>query len=451
MDISGTESTEILFGTESSENIFGFAGSDTLQALGGDDAIFGNQDNDWIDCGQGFDTVYGGKNDDFILGGFDDDYLRGDLESDEIYGEDGDDSLFGGKFPDTLIGGNGNDNLYGDLGSDILTGGEGADFFWLRPEGEGTDEITDYQDGVDSLMLPDDLTFNDLIIQPGNGNQTIISIANTGEQLVILENVSSDNVTAEDFEGTIPLTEEPTNSLSNTIDLGNLDGTQTQSDAVGDNNPIDVYRFTLDAPKDLNLQLQGLSADADLYLIEDVNGNNLFDAVDEGPETSAVIDSSSNGENQSETINFTQLPAGTYFVGVSQYEGETNYDLTLTATGFTPQTDWLDDTPETAFDIGVLQSEQIFQDFVGSSDSNDYYKFTLNGLSDFYLFLENLTADADVELTNSTGNVIDYSINSGNNPEEIQSLDLAAGEYYVRVYSTPESNTDYDLTFGPIL
>ena len=49
------------------------------------------------------------------------------------------------------------------------------------------------------------------------------------------------------------------------------------------------------------------------------------------------------------------------------------------------------------------------------------------------------------------GNVIDYSINSGNNPEEIQSLDLAAGEYYVRVYSTPESNTDYDLTFGPIL
>ncbi|MFM6401629.1 MAG: hypothetical protein ACKPFF_33550, partial [Planktothrix sp.] len=149
--------------------------------------------------------------------------------------------------------------------------------------------ITDYQDGVDSLMLPDDLTFNDLIIQPGNGNQTIISIANTGEQLVILENVSSDNVTEADFGAIISQTEESTISFSNAVDLGNLDGTQTQSDAVGDNNPINFYRFTLDAPKDLNLQLQGLSADADLYLIEDVNGNNLFD---QGLDTSEVIDSS---------------------------------------------------------------------------------------------------------------------------------------------------------------
>ncbi|MFM6397428.1 MAG: PPC domain-containing protein, partial [Planktothrix sp.] len=102
------------------------------------------------------------------------------------------------------------------------------------------------------------------------------------------------------------------------------------------------------------------------------------------------------------------------------------------------------DTPEAALNIGVLQAEQTFQDFVGSSDANDYYKFTLNGISDFNLSLENLSADADVKLTDSTGNEIDFSANAGNNSETIQSLGLQAGDYYLQVYSFT-GDTDYNL------
>ncbi|HEY9864892.1 MAG TPA: pre-peptidase C-terminal domain-containing protein, partial [Candidatus Obscuribacterales bacterium] len=243
------------------------------------------------------------------------------------------------------------------------------------------------------------------------------------------------------FGGTFTGTEALTLNLSNAIDLGILNDTQTQSDTVGNNNPIDFYRFTLDAPKDLNLQLQGLSADADLYLIEDVNGNNLWD---ENLDTSEVILNSSGAGVDPETIDFTQLAAGTYFVGVAQYEGETNYDLTLTATGFTPRTDGAGNTQETALDIGVLQAEKTFKDFVGSSDSNDYYKFSINAISDFNLSLENLSSDADIQLIDSTGNVIDFSLNPGNDSETIKSSGLEAGDYYLHV-SSFTGDTDYDL------
>ncbi|MEA5495798.1 pre-peptidase C-terminal domain-containing protein [Limnoraphis robusta] len=441
MEIFGTASTEALWGTESPDNIFGMEGIDTINALAGDDVIFGNQDGDWIDCGDGFDTVYGGKDDDFIRGMLGGDYLRGDLGNDEVYGGDGDDILFGGKFNDLLSGEVGNDSLYGDLGSDTVTGGAGSDSFFLRENGEGTDLITDYQQGIDVLVLPDTLTFDDLSIEPGNGNQTLITITSTGEELAILDDVSSSNITAEDFGGVTSSTNQSSTSLSNATDLGILDGTQTESDAVEDSSPIDFYRFTLDTPKDLELKLDGLGNDADLYLIEDVNGNNLFDNALDSSET---IASSSNGGVEADSINFTQLAAGTYFVGVFQFDGETNYDLTLTATAFTPRSDEAGNTQGTSLDIGVLQAEETFTDFVGDSDSDDYYKFTLNRVSDFNLSLENLSSDADVELIDSTGNVIDFSTNALNDSETIQSSALPAGDYYLRVYPF-SGDTDYDL------
>jgi len=98
----------------------------------------------------------------------------------------------------------------------------------------------------------------------------------------------------------------------------------------------------------------------------------------------------------------------------------------------------------TAFDLGILDGGVVIQDFVGSTDPNDYYRFTLNQQSEFTLALSGLSSDADVELLDSNGQLIDFSIFGGTSGEWInQTLD--AGVYYVRVYPYI-GDTNYTLS-----
>ena len=57
-----------------------------------------------------------------------------------------------GKVGGTINGGAGNDTLYGGAGSDKLTGGAGSDTF-VYANGGGTDTITDYTAGQDTLQI----------------------------------------------------------------------------------------------------------------------------------------------------------------------------------------------------------------------------------------------------------------------------------------------------------
>jgi Ca2+-binding RTX toxin-like protein len=69
----------------------------------------------------------------------------------------------GGGLNDTIGGGAGADTLYGGLGADKLTGGAGADQFVFDTAIGGTniDRITDFQVGVDQIVL-DDAIFDTL-------------------------------------------------------------------------------------------------------------------------------------------------------------------------------------------------------------------------------------------------------------------------------------------------
>ena len=108
------------------------------------------------------------------------------------------------------------------------------------------------------------------------------------------------------------------NSMATARDLGTLGATPptTVNDFVGNSDTHDVARFTIARQIDFRLQLSGLSADADVQLL-DSQGR--------------TISSSTRGSNLSEDIS-RSLEAGTYFVRVYQYSGATNYDLTLSAT-----------------------------------------------------------------------------------------------------------------------
>jgi hypothetical protein len=109
---------------------------------------------------------------------------------------------------------------------------------------------------------------------------------------------------------------DPGNALSKARNIGNL-ATQTFNDSVGGTDNNDYYRFTLTKRRNFELELTGLSADADVKLLDS-----------EG----AVIASSTRGKSRSEAIE-CMLTAGTYFVRVYPYGGaSTNYSLAIAAT-----------------------------------------------------------------------------------------------------------------------
>lgn len=136
----------------------------------------------------GNDTLTGGNAEELIRGGAGNDLITGGRKSDKLLGDLGD---------DTLIGGLGNDFLLGGRGNDVLTGGTGYDRFWLVSN-RGTDTITDFEDGVDKLVLLNNLTFGQLSIAQSN-NDALISVASTGEVLATLIGVQANLLTAADF------------------------------------------------------------------------------------------------------------------------------------------------------------------------------------------------------------------------------------------------------------
>ncbi len=132
--------------------------------------------------------------------GFDhsNDVINGQKGSDILLGRSGDDLLRGNEDDDILLdGGAGNDLLDGGAGNDGLFGGTGNDQFVLRT-GDGTDTIFDFEDGIDSFLLADNLQFEQLGINSSNGN-TLITFTDTNEVLASLVGVDSNNIGSEDF------------------------------------------------------------------------------------------------------------------------------------------------------------------------------------------------------------------------------------------------------------
>ena len=192
------------------------AGEDTVNGSMDSELIIANQEDDFVLGGNGSDTIFGGKNNDSLDGQGDNDILFGNLGEDTLIGGEGDDSLFGGRDNDQLAGGSGNDTLYGDLGVDTLTGGSGADLFGLRENGQGTDVITDFQDGVDLMELPDGVT--EFRVENNGSSLTQITVAETGEVLVQLEGIQPAEITLDDFvNGQVFNNSQPVDTSENLI------------------------------------------------------------------------------------------------------------------------------------------------------------------------------------------------------------------------------------------
>lgn len=119
-------------------------------------------------------------------------------------------------------------------------------------------------------------------------------------------------------------------------------------------------------------------------------------------------------------------------------------DLLIGQNGFNALSSSVDNAGNTLSSARVITvgaSATNYTDFVGSTDTNDYYRFAVANTSNLNLSLTGLSSDADVELLNSSGAVITSSSNSGTTAESI-SRQLTAGTYYIRVFPY-SSSTNY--------
>jgi subtilisin family serine protease len=298
-----------------------------LFALGGNDFIVGASDADRISGDNGNDRLLGGSNSDTLFGGVGNDLLNGGAGNDFLFGGKGSDTLQGGRGDDSLNGGNGSDVLTGDGGKDTLTGGLGADTFVLRSNSPVSDPavadaIADFNSFEDAIELTDNLTEADLTLETVSGTpNTIIKIRQSGAILGLVANTSPQNLSGKFISANTVLG----NQLSQARDLGVLSSAQTIADSVSNARPDNLYRFTLPATNDFKLTVSGFSADVDVAVIKDINGDNSIDFTE-------IIASSKESGLSPESIELKNLAAGTYFVRVYQNQGNTNFTLNLSAT-----------------------------------------------------------------------------------------------------------------------
>ena len=102
------------------------------------------------------------------------------------------------------------------------------------------------------------------------------------------------------------------------------------------------------------------------------------------------------------------------------------------------------DTIEEANSVSVASAGKTYAGFVSSDNPNDYFSFSLGTENEFTLSLDNLSADADVQVLDLDGNVVLSGTNAGTTAESISGT-LGAGAYRLRVFSADNQETAYNL------
>jgi hypothetical protein len=120
---------------------------------------------------------------------------------------------------------------------------------------------------------------------------------------------------------------DPGNTLSTARNLGALSGTFSAKEYVGVVDTTDFYRFTLNNAANLQARVNGTSANTQIDLIRDLNGNGLID-------NGELIASDTNFNSTFLSEITRDLQAGAYFFRVSprniNASGSTNYSMSLT-------------------------------------------------------------------------------------------------------------------------
>jgi uncharacterized protein YdaT len=256
---------------------------------------------------------------------------------------------------------------------------------------------------------------------------------------------------------------EPNDSYVSAFNIGQLATPRSYQDAIGGADLADFYKFTIAQNSTLTLNLLGLTADAEIAIVSDINQDGQYS-------TSEIIDTTSLSGSVDRTL-ISDLGTGTYYALVSpgnsfspRGDENTGYTLQLipqAIAGVNPTTDPGISYP-TAFNVGTLTAAKTYKQFVGGADLGDLYRFTITQNSTVTLSLTGLREDAEIAIVSdinkdgqySTSEIIDTTSLSGSVDRTLIS-DLGTGTYYALVSPgnsfSPrgDENTNYTLKLSP--
>lgn len=224
----------------------------------------------------------------------------------------------------------------------------------------------------------------------------------------------------DDDDDSGPVPDNAGNSIYEAYVIGQADGIDsTFDDYVGADDYDDYYAIDVSGWTFVDLALEGMSADADLQLLD---------------EFETIVGSSEVAGAGSEYVQQV-VPAGRYYIRVTSYEGNTDYTLYLyTEPSEAPPPDGVGNTLEEATQIDPpTETVQLFEERVDISDRDDWYAFTVTDYTEVTATAYNLQSDIDLALVDSTGNPILASENGSNTDEQVTTI-VGPGTYYVHVY-----------------
>ncbi|MDJ0612936.1 MAG: CHRD domain-containing protein [Rhizobiaceae bacterium] len=211
-NVIGTSGDDLIFGNNEINILDGGAGNDAIHSFGGADTLIGGEgiDTALFTAGAGA-TVdldeFGNAVSNFgdVLEGFENLNGSNNLNSpnqgaDNLSGNSGANALNGQAGDDTLNGEGGDDIIIGGLGNDILIGGEGADTFIFN-EGDGIDNIADFEAGVDRIDVsglgPDFDVADAISNAQQDGLDTVVTLGE--QQSIRLAEFNAQQLSEEDF------------------------------------------------------------------------------------------------------------------------------------------------------------------------------------------------------------------------------------------------------------
>ena len=178
----------------------------------------------------------------------------------------------------------------------------------------------------------------------------------------------------------------------------------------------------------------GALQDPVLRGLYDVDGNRIAGARD-----------NDGGTGRDARLTFTATTTGTHYIEARGHSNQTG-DYTVRVT------EWVDTDAERggAADLGDITAagpQFPAASLDGSSDSVDYWRFTLSEARRVGLGLRQQDANADLFLEDAEGNVL-YSGTEDGTANEWISQTLLAGTYFVRVEAQEEGANEFKLRYG---
>ena len=232
----------------------------------------------------------------------------------------------------------------------------------------------------------------------------------------------------------------PDDYLSTTQTTGAVAVGGSATGEIETSNDFDWFAVDLVAGHTYVIDLEG--ADSGGGALQDPVLRGLYDA---GGNRIAGARDNDGGAGRDARLTFTAATTGAYYIEARGHSNQTG-DYTVRVT------EWVDTDAERggATDLGditVAGPQFPAASLDGSSDSVDYWRFTLSEARRVGLGLRQQDANADLFLEDAEGNVL-YSGTEEGTANEWISQTLLAGTYFVRVEAQEEGANEFKLRYG---